>query len=57
MDWLKHNKFKAHILAFALMVLTAIGMIFAVNAAAATHLIWGLVVVFALANVLAMFIK
>ena len=56
MDWLKQNKFKAHTLTFSLMVLTSIGMILLINAIAPAP-IWGLLAVFALANVLAMFIK
>jgi hypothetical protein len=55
-DWLKQNKFKIHLTAFTLMVLTSIGMIFAENNAAAA-LIWGLLAVFVLANLLAMFVK
>ena len=54
--WLKNNKFKAHLIAFLLMVLTSIGMVFLTNGES-TNLLWGLLAVFALANVLAIFIK
>ena len=54
--WLKNNKFKAHLIAFFLMILTSMGMIFIANSES-SNLIWGLLAVFALANVLAIFIK
>ena len=55
MTWLKNSKFKAHTLAFSLMILTSIGMILAVKAV--PELIWGLLAVFALSNGLAMLTK
>lgn len=54
--WLKQNKFKAHLLTFSLMVISSIGMIFAASGVG-TGLIWGLLAIFALANMMAMFIK
>jgi hypothetical protein len=55
-NWLSQHKFQAHVTAFLMMVLSAIGMIYANNPenVGAT---WILLGVFAIANGLAMVIK
>ena len=53
---LSNNKFQAHLTAFALMVLTSVGMIFTLRSEA-NALTWVMVAIFAAANVLALFIK
>ena len=55
MNWFR-NKFKAHTLAFTLMVLTSIGLYLATHSHS-TSLIWGLMGGFAAANVLAIFVR
>ena len=56
LKWLSNHKFQAHLTAFVLMVLTSIGMIFALPSEA-NALTWVMVVLFAAANVLALFIE
>ena len=56
LKWLSNHKFQAHLTAFALMVLTSVGMIFALQSEA-DALTWVMVAIFAAANVLAVFIK
>jgi hypothetical protein len=55
-NWLSQNKFQAHLTAFALMILTSIGMVFALRNAA-NALTWVMIAIFAAANVLALLIK
>ena len=56
LKWLSNHKFQAHLTAFVLMVLTSVGMIFALPSEA-NALTWVMVVLFAAANVLALFIE
>jgi hypothetical protein len=53
---LSNHKFQAHLTAFALMVLASVGMVFTLRIEA-NALTWVMVVLFAAANVLAVFIK
>ena len=53
---LSNNKFQAHLTAFALMVLTSVGMIFTLRSEA-NALTWVMVAIFAAANVLALLIR
>ena len=54
--WLKNNKFKAHLIAFSLIILASIGLVFSADSESSS-LLWGLLAIFALANLLAIFIK
>jgi len=54
--WLSKHKFQAHLIAFLLMVISSIGMIFSLQQDS-TIFTWLLVAVFAAANILAIFIK
>jgi hypothetical protein len=56
LNWLSQRKFKAHLTAFLLMVLSALGMILC-RWQDNSFFIGLMVVVFALANVLAIFIR
>jgi hypothetical protein len=53
---IRKHKFKAHLIAFTLMILSSIGMYFAIDSGSAS-LIWALLGGFVLANILAIFIK
>jgi hypothetical protein len=53
---LSNCKFQAHLTAFALMVLASLGMVFTLRSEVSA-LTWVMVVLFAAANVLAIFIK
>ncbi len=54
--WLTQNKFKAHLIAFSLMVIASIGMIFSMHQES-TSFTWLMVAIFAAANILTIFIK
>ncbi len=56
LDWLRKNKFQAHLAAFLLMVLASVGMIFSLQQNS-TNATWLMVAIFAAANILAVFIK
>jgi len=56
LEWFSKNKFQAHLLAFTLMVLTSVGMIFALRREAYL-LTWLMIAIFAIANVLTLFVK
>ena len=55
-NWLSKHKFQAHLSAFLLMVVSSIGMI-ALMQDQGSPLTWLMIAVFALANILAVFIK
>ena len=55
-SWLSKHKFQAHLSAFLLMVVSSIGMI-ALIQDEGSPLTWLMIAVFALANILAVFIK
>ena len=54
--WLSKHKFQAHLSAFLLMVISSIGMIFLMGDGSVL-LTWLMIAVFAMANLLAVFIK
>lgn len=54
--WLRQHKFESHLLAFALMVLTSIGLYATVNADQAGWT-WVFLAGFVLANIAAMLVK
>lgn len=54
--WLSKHKFEAHLTVFLLMVISSIGLIFSMGQNSSVFT-WLLVVIFAAANVLAIFIK
>ena len=56
LNWLSQRKFKAHLTAFLLMVLSAFGMVL-FRWQDNSFLTWLMVAVFALANILAVFIR
>jgi hypothetical protein len=56
MEWLSKHKFEAHLIAFLLMVVSSIGMIFSAPGDNSTFT-WLLISIFAAANLLAVFIK
>ena len=53
---LSKHKFQAHLSAFLLMVISSIGMIFLMQEGS-TPFIWLMIAIFAMANILAIFIK
>jgi hypothetical protein len=55
-NWLSKHKFQAHLSVFFLMVVSSIGMI-ALMQDEGSSLTWLMIAVFALANILAIFIK
>jgi len=55
-SWLSKHKFQAHLSAFLLMVISSIGMIFLMRDEG-SPLTWLMILIFALANLLAVFIK
>jgi hypothetical protein len=55
-SWLSKRKFQAHLSAFLLMVVSSIGMI-ALMQDEGNPFTWMMIAVFALANILAIFIK
>jgi hypothetical protein len=55
-NWLSKHKFQAHLSVFFLMVVPSIGMI-ALMQDEGSSLTWLMIAVFALANILAIFIK
>ena len=55
-SWLSKHKFQAHLSAFLLMVVSSIGMIASMQDADSPFT-WLMIAVFALANILAVFIK
>lgn len=55
-EWLSEHKFQAHLTVFLLMVVSSIGLIFSMQLDSSI-LTWLLVAIFAMANVLAIFIK
>lgn len=54
--WLSKNKFQVHLTAFVLMVLTSVGMVFTLRSEA-NALTWGMIAIFAAANLLAVLIE
>ena len=56
LDWLRKHKFQAHLTAFLLMVISSIGLILFLRQEGSAFL-WLMVVIFAAANLLAIFIK
>ena len=54
--WLNEHKFQIHLAAFALMIVTSIGLYF-VSDSGSSGLTWGLLTVFALVNGLVIFLK
>ena len=56
LNWLSKYKFQAHLSAFLLMVISSIGMIF-LKWEGSTPFTWLMIAIFAIANVLAIFIK
>ena len=56
LEWLSKHKFQAHLTAFLLMVFASIGMIFSAQQDN-SGFTWLMLVVFAAANILAIFIK
>lgn len=54
--WLSKHKFQAHLSAFLLMVVSSVGMI-ALTQDDGSPLTWLMIAAFALANILAVFIK
>jgi hypothetical protein len=55
-SWLSKHKFQAHLSAFILMVVSSIGMI-TLTQDQGSLITWLMIAVFALANILAVFIK
>ena len=53
---LSKHKFQAHLSAFLLMLISSIGMIFLMQEGS-TPFIWLMIAIFAMANILAIFIK
>ena len=56
LEWLRKYKFQAHLTAFLLMVFASIGMIFSAQQDS-SGFTWLMIVIFAAANILAIFIK
>ena len=56
LDWLSAHKFRAHLSAFILMILTPVALYFAAQRDALGW-IWGLLVVIILANILLIFVR
>jgi hypothetical protein len=55
-SWLSKHKFQAHLSAFLLMVVSSMGMI-ALMQDQGSPISWLMIVVFAFANILAVFVK
>ena len=55
-NWLANHKFQAHLTAFLLMILSSVGMILLLRADNISFT-WLMVAIFAMSNVLAIFIK
>ena len=55
-SWFSKHKFQAHLSAFLLMVISSIGMIFLMRDGSSA-LTWLMIAIFAIANLLAVFIK
>ena len=56
LNWLAKHKFQAHLAAFLLMILSSVGMVFLLWADNNSYT-WLMVVIFAVSNALAIFIK
>ena len=56
MNWLREHKFEAHLLAFSLMILPAVGLYFAARRGSQSW-IWALLGVFVLGNLLAVVVR
>ena len=56
LNWLRNHKFKAHLTAFLLMLISSIGMLYSIRLDS-TSFTWLLVAIFAAANLLAVLIK
>ena len=55
-NWIRKHKFQAHLTAFLLMVFSSLGMLLLIRQES-TSFTWLLIAIFAMANILAIFIK